>query len=134
MAKKNMDDVKQLIDMGKEKGFLTFDEVNDMLPPDIATDQIDDVMGMFGDMDIEIVDSAQKVKIPKMKTDLEEDEESEGESEEIEFEAGLHRPNQRSCPHVSARNGFGFPAHQRWRGGNRQAHRRWRAGCCRSHT
>jgi RNA polymerase primary sigma factor len=88
MAKKNMDDVKQLIDIGKEKGFLTFDEVNDMLPPDIATDQIDDVMGMFGDMDIEIVDSAQKVKIPKMKIDLEEDEESEGESEEVEFEPG----------------------------------------------
>ena len=88
MAKKNMDEVKQLIDLGKEKGFLTFDEVNDILPPDIATEQIDDVMGMFGDMDIEIVDSAQKVKIPKMKIDLEEDEEVEGESEEIEFEPG----------------------------------------------
>ena len=88
MAKKNMDDVKQLIDIGKEKGFLTFDEVNDILPPDIATDQIEDVMGMFGDMDIEIVDSAQKVKIPKMKIDLEEDEEAEGESEEVEFEPG----------------------------------------------
>jgi len=88
MAKKNMDDVKQLIDIGKEKGFLTFDEVNDILPPDIATDQIDDVMGMFGDMDIEIVDSAQKIKIPKMKSDLDEDEESEGESEEVEFEPG----------------------------------------------
>ena len=88
MAKKNMDDVKQLIDIGKEKGFLTFDEVNDILPPDIATDQIEDVMGMFGDMDIEIVDSSQKVKIPKMKIDLEEDEESEGESEEVEFEPG----------------------------------------------
>ncbi|MDD5284568.1 MAG: RNA polymerase sigma factor RpoD [Desulfuromonadaceae bacterium] len=88
MTKKNMDDVKQLIDIGKEKGFLTFDEVNDMLPPDIATDQIDDVMGMFGDMDIEIVDSAQKVKIPKMKIDLEEDDEAEGESEEVEFEPG----------------------------------------------
>ena len=46
---------EELIDIGKEKGFLTFDEVNDMLPPDIATDQIDDVMGMFGDMDIEKV-------------------------------------------------------------------------------
>ncbi|MBK5275890.1 MAG: hypothetical protein JJE30_12665, partial [Desulfuromonadales bacterium] len=56
MVKKNLDEVKQLIDLGKEKGFLTFDEVNDILPPDIATDQIDDVMGMFGDMDIEIVD------------------------------------------------------------------------------
>ena len=88
MAKKNLDEVKQLIDLGKEKGFLTFDEVNDLLPPDIATEQIDDVMGMFGDMDIEIVDSAQKIKIPKMKIDLEEDEESEGEAEEVEFEAG----------------------------------------------
>jgi RNA polymerase primary sigma factor len=88
MAKKNMDDVKQLIDIGKEKGFLTYDEVNDILPPDIATDQIDDVMGMFGDMDIEIVDSAQKIKIPKMKSDLDDDEEAEGESEEVEFEPG----------------------------------------------
>ena len=88
MAKKNLDEVKQLIDIGKEKGFLTFDEVNDILPPDIATEQIDDVMGMFGDMDIEIVESSQKVKIPKMKIDLEEDEEGEGEAEEVEFEAG----------------------------------------------
>jgi len=88
MAKKNMDDVKQLIVIGKEKGFLTYDEVNDILPPDIATDQIEDVMGMFGDLDIEIVDSAQKIKIPKMKSDLEDDEEAEGESEEVEFEPG----------------------------------------------
>lgn len=88
MAKKNMDDVKQLIDIGKEKGFLTYDEVNDILPPDIATDQIDDVMGIFGDLDIEIVDSSQKIKIPKMKNDLDDDEETEGESEEVEFEPG----------------------------------------------
>jgi RNA polymerase primary sigma factor len=88
MAKKNLDDVKELIDIGKEKGFLTYDEVNDILPPDIATDQIDDVMGMFGDLDIEIVDSSQKIKIPKMKSDLDDDEESEGESEEVEFEPG----------------------------------------------
>ncbi len=89
MAKKDMDEVKQLIDIGKEKGFLTFDEVNDILPPDIATEQIDDVMGMFGEMDIEIVDSSQKVKLPKIKIDLEEgEEEAEGETEEIEFEPG----------------------------------------------
>jgi RNA polymerase primary sigma factor len=89
MAKKNIDEVKQLIDLGKEKGFLTFDEVNDILPPDIATEQIDDVMGMFGEMDIEIVDTAQKVKIPKIKIDLEEgEEEAEGEAEEVEFEPG----------------------------------------------
>lgn len=89
MAKKNIDEVKQLIDLGKEKGFLTFDEVNDILPPDIATEQIDDVMGMFGEMDIEIVETAQKVKIPKIKIDLEEgEEEAEGEAEEVEFEPG----------------------------------------------
>jgi len=89
MAKKSMDEVKQLIDLGKEKGFLTYEEVNDLLPPDIvSSDQIDDVMSMFGDMDIEIVDSAQKVKIPKIKMDLEEDEEHEGEQEEVEFEPG----------------------------------------------
>jgi RNA polymerase primary sigma factor len=89
MAKKSMEEVKQLIDMGKEKGFLTYDEVNDLLPPDIvSSEQIDDVMSMFGEMDIEVVDSAQKVKIPKIKLDLDEDEEAEGEQEEMEFEPG----------------------------------------------
>ncbi|MCM2359283.1 MAG: RNA polymerase sigma factor RpoD, partial [Geobacteraceae bacterium] len=89
MAKKNIDEVKQLIDLGKEKGFLTYDEVNDILPPDIvSSEQIDDVMSMFGEMDIEIVDSVQKVKIPKVKLELEEEEELEGEQEEVEFEPG----------------------------------------------
>jgi len=75
--------------MGKEKGFLTYEEVNDLLPPDIvSSEQIDDVMSMFGEMEIEIVDSVQKVKIPKAKLDLEDDEESEGEQEEQEFEPG----------------------------------------------
>ena len=90
MTKKNINEVSQLIDIGKEKGFLTFDEVNDILPPDIATEQIDDVMGMFGDMDIEIVDSAQKVKIPKIKMELDDgEEEGDGEAEEVEFEPGV---------------------------------------------
>jgi RNA polymerase primary sigma factor len=89
MAKKNIEEVKQLIDLGKEKGFLTYDEVNDLLPPDIvSSEQIDDVMSMFGEMDIEIVDSAQKVKIPKVKLELEDEEEMEGEQEEVEFEPG----------------------------------------------
>ncbi len=89
MAKKSIEEVKQLIDMGKEKGFLTYEEVNDLLPPDIvSSDQIDDVMSMFGEMEIEIVDSAQKVKIPKVKLDLEDEEEGEGEQEEQEFEPG----------------------------------------------
>jgi RNA polymerase primary sigma factor len=89
MAKKSISEVKQLIDLGKEKGFLTYDEVNDLLPPDmVSSEQIDDVMSMFGEMDIEVVDSAQKVKIPKVNLDLEEGEEIEGEQEDVEFEPG----------------------------------------------
>jgi RNA polymerase primary sigma factor len=73
MAKeKEMDQVKQLISMGKEKGYLTYDEVNDLLPPDIvSSDQIDDLMMMFGEMDIEVVDAAHKLKVPKQREELE---------------------------------------------------------------
>ncbi len=62
------DQVNQLIDMGKEKGFLTYKEVNDILPSDIfSPEQIDNMMVMFGEMDIEIVEGIQKVRIPKRK-------------------------------------------------------------------
>ncbi len=51
-----------------EDEFLTYDEVNDALPADIvSSDQIDDVMSMFGDNDIAIVDEANKVKLPETK-------------------------------------------------------------------
>ncbi len=54
-----MDELDKLISMGKQKGFLTYDEVNDALPSDIVSlDQLDDIMMMFGAMDIDIVDSA----------------------------------------------------------------------------
>ena len=61
-------EVKDLFAMGRDKGFLTYDEVNDALPADIvSSDQIDDVMAMFGDNDIAIVDEANKVKLPETK-------------------------------------------------------------------
>src|SRR5271166_5647609 len=66
MATKNRDrkEVQQLIEIGKSKGFLTYDEVNDALPADmVAADQMDDVLGVLGDEDIEIVDAATQVKI-----------------------------------------------------------------------
>ncbi len=34
------DDIKKLIDTGKEKGYLTYDEVNDLLPNDISSPTI----------------------------------------------------------------------------------------------
>jgi RNA polymerase primary sigma factor len=55
--------MQQLIEMGKSKGFLTYEEVNDALPADVVADQMDDVVGVLGDEDIEIVDAATQVKI-----------------------------------------------------------------------
>jgi RNA polymerase primary sigma factor len=55
--------MQQLIEMGKSKGFLTYEEVNDALPADVVADQMDDVVGALGDEDIEIVDAATQVKI-----------------------------------------------------------------------
>ncbi|MFH0809581.1 MAG: RNA polymerase sigma factor RpoD [Pseudomonadota bacterium] len=88
MAKElELDELKKLISLGKEKGYLTYKEVNDALPPDIiSSEQIDDMMMLFDEMDIEIVDSSQNVKVIKGKVDLEEEDEDEKESsEEDEF-------------------------------------------------
>jgi RNA polymerase primary sigma factor len=73
MAKQEeMEKVKALIHMGKKKGFLTYDEVNNLLPPDIvSSDQIDDLMMMFGEMEIEVVDAAHKVKVSKQREEVE---------------------------------------------------------------
>ncbi len=91
MAKKiNPDEIQQLIDMGKEKGFLTYDEVNDMLPANmVSSEQLEDVMSMFGEMDIEIVESEDKATNAK-----EEDSEEDEREVEITCAAG-ERTNPR---------------------------------------
>ncbi|HEX4987145.1 MAG TPA: RNA polymerase sigma factor region1.1 domain-containing protein, partial [Candidatus Binatia bacterium] len=77
-----MKEVKKLIDLGKEKGYLTYDDVNDMLPAEVVSpDQIDDVMSIFGEMDIEVVDANQRVSLGGAGDDLVEDEEEEKEVE-----------------------------------------------------
>ncbi|MCK5551854.1 MAG: RNA polymerase sigma factor RpoD, partial [Deltaproteobacteria bacterium] len=68
---------ERLISLGKEKGFLTFDEVNDHLPEDmISSDQIDEVLMIFDEMDIAVVDDALKVSQDKEIGKLEEEPES----------------------------------------------------------
>ncbi len=60
-----LEELDRLITIGKQKGFLTYDEVNDALPSDIVSlDQLDDIMMMFGAMDIEVVDSAKAARLP----------------------------------------------------------------------
>ena len=87
MAKdaKKMKEVEQLIATGKEKGYLTFEEVNDALPSSmVSPDQLDDVMTMFGDMDIEVVDPVQKLKITEHRVgEAEEEFEAEAEPEAV---------------------------------------------------
>jgi len=75
-----MKEVKKLIDLGKEKGYLTYDDVNDMLPAEVVSpDQIDDVMSIFGELDIEVVDSSARVPIGGTGDDLVDEEEDEKE-------------------------------------------------------
>ncbi len=52
------DEVRQLIQVGKEKGYLLYDEVNEALPSDIiSAEDMDDLFNAFGSAGIEIVDS-----------------------------------------------------------------------------
>ncbi|TDJ54008.1 MAG: RNA polymerase sigma factor RpoD [Nitrospina sp.] len=57
----DVSEINQLISLGKEKGFLTYEEVNDVLPANlVAPEQIDDLMHIFGENEIDIVDTAVK--------------------------------------------------------------------------
>jgi RNA polymerase primary sigma factor len=76
-------EVEQLIHMEGEKGFLPFNEGNDIPPNDIvSSDQIDDVLMMFDEMDIDVVEDLQGLKVEEEKAI--EKEEEEGDDLEIE--------------------------------------------------
>ena len=61
------DEVRQLISIGKEKGYLLYDEVNELLPADItSSDELDDLFSTFGSAGIEVVDSEQKYREDKL--------------------------------------------------------------------
>jgi RNA polymerase primary sigma factor len=72
------DGFERLISLGKSKGFLTFDEVNNHLPDDmVSSDQIDEVLAKFDEMDIDVVDETLKLSQDKEIEKLEEEEEPE---------------------------------------------------------
>ena len=76
----HVSEINQLISKGKEKGYLTYEEVNDVLPSDVVTpDQIDDLMHLFGENEIDIVDTSTKgEKIAAAKGERDKDESSGG--------------------------------------------------------
>jgi RNA polymerase primary sigma factor len=87
-------EVKALMERGREKGFLTYNEVNDALPSDIvSSDQIDDVMSMFGEHDIEVVDDAKKMKLPDKPPEPEAKAPPTEEEREEEEDPGYGKSN-----------------------------------------
>jgi RNA polymerase primary sigma factor len=85
-----LEELDRLISMGKQKGFLTYDEVNDALPSDIVSlDQLDDIMMMFGAMDIEVVDSAKVGRLPsEVERPAPVEDDDDGPAEPIDLTPG----------------------------------------------
>src|SRR5574340_345061 len=51
------DDIKKLIDAGKEKGYLTYSEVNDLIPHDVhSPDDLDDLLTTIGTQGIDVLE------------------------------------------------------------------------------
>ena len=60
-------EIRQLIILGKEKGYLLYDEVNDMLPAEFtSSEELDDLFTALGNKGIEVVDSEQKYREEKL--------------------------------------------------------------------
>ncbi len=90
-------EVKDLLEAGRQKGFLTYDEVNDALPADIvSSEQIDDVMSMFGDNEIEIVDAQKAAKATDAKPAVVTAEETPKEAEDEEAKDEDDEPGGKS--------------------------------------
>ncbi len=76
------DEVRQLINIGKEKGYLLYDEVNELLPSEItSSEELDDLFNTFGSAGIEVLDADQM----KFRDEKPFDRTAEG-SEELELD------------------------------------------------
>ena len=100
--KEKTKEIQTLIELGKEKGYLTYAEVNDALPEDFnSADQLDGVLSMFDELDIEIVDSEDDGKTLKKSAEDSKDEagtSEKEESEEITSEAQLEAYSKTTDP------------------------------------
>src|SRR5207248_612395 len=107
---------QKLITMGKQKGYVTYDEVNDHMPEEIvSSDQIDDWLSSLGDEGIEVVDAggtpgaavkvvppprAPVAKVPEVIEEEEEEPtvaadapEKEEKEEEEDYDGGYSKTN-----------------------------------------
>src|ERR1700692_723200 len=82
--------VKRLIAKGKERGYITFDELNLVLSPEqTSSEQIEDVMAGFSEMGIQVVEGEEseegEVAVAKVEK-AEEEGETEGQSGNVDEE------------------------------------------------
>ena len=70
-------EMEEMIALGEEKAFIDFDEVDEIPSSDIvSSDQIDDVLMMFDEMDLDVTEDLQNLKVDNEKL-LEKEEEEE---------------------------------------------------------
>ncbi|MCB8874807.1 RNA polymerase sigma factor RpoD [Acidisoma silvae] len=73
--------VKRLISKGKERGYITFDELNAVLPPEQnSSEQIEDVMSMLSEMGIQVIEGEESEEgeaVAAKPVDAEDEEASE---------------------------------------------------------
>jgi RNA polymerase primary sigma factor len=80
------DQVRQLINLGKERGYLLYDEVNDLLPAEVhSSEEIDDLLSTFERYGIDIYEDAATAKAARAAADAEP---AEGEVKEAEAPGG----------------------------------------------
>ena len=80
------DDIKKLIDVGKEKGYLTYSEVNDLIPHDVhSPEDLDDLLTTIGTQGIDVLEGT--AKMPSAGLDKAEDMEV-GEDVELDLTPG----------------------------------------------
>ena len=78
------DDIKKLIDAGKEKGYLTYNEVNDLIPHDVhSPEDLDDLLTTIGTQGIDVLEGPSK--LPSSALEKKFDQEIE-EGEEVELD------------------------------------------------
>jgi RNA polymerase primary sigma factor len=69
-----LDDIKRLIDAGKEKGYLTYNEVNDLIPHDIhSPEETDDLLTTSGRQGIDVLEDQRKLLSSALKRKFEEE-------------------------------------------------------------
>ena len=120
--------VKKMIKQAKKRGFVTFDQLNEVLPSDTTSpEQIEDIMSMLSDMGINVTEAEEAIatttsrKRPTTRPTTNSSRSLEGRHRSQEIRAG--RTHRRSRAHVSARDGHGGVALARGRNRDCETHR-----------